>query len=307
MRNAFADEILKLAREDSRIVLLSGDIGNRLFDKFKAEFPDRFYNCGVAEANMVSMAAGLASCGLRPVCYTITPFVTTRCLEQIKVDVCYHQMPVVIIGTGSGLSYASLGSTHHSFEDMAIMRVLPEMDVLAPADAVELRSALRAAFGRNGPVYLRIGKKGEPLLFPEPPPFEIGRWRIFRPGQGICFLACGTTLEAAAGAAAALEAAGRPAQVMSCASVKPLDEEFLKSGASAFDLLVTVEEHSLIGGFGAAVAEFLADSGPARSPRLLRAGIPDHFLHDCGEQEDARLHCGLDASTLARRVTEALA
>ena len=113
MRNAFADEVLKLAREDSRVVILSGDIGNRLFDKFKAEFPDRFYNCGVAEANMISMASGLASCGFRPIAYTITPFVTTRCLEQIKVDVCYHHMPVLIVGTGSGLSYSSLGSTHH--------------------------------------------------------------------------------------------------------------------------------------------------------------------------------------------------
>ena len=302
MRNAFADEILKLARLDERVVVLSGDIGNRLFDTFKAEFPDRFYNCGVAEANMISMAAGLASCGLRPVCYTITPFVTTRCLEQIKVDVCYHRMPVLIVGTGSGLSYASLGSTHHSFEDIAIMRVLPEMSVLAPADANELRSCLRAALASNAPAYIRIGKKGEPVLFAEPPPFEIGRWRLAAAGERVCILACGTSLPAALEAAENLPDI-RP-QVMCCASVKPLDREFL--GTAKFDLFVTVEEHSLIGGFGSAVAEFLADSGLFRTTRLLRAGIPDHFLHDCGEQDHARVLCGLDASSLARRITESL-
>ena len=306
MRNAFASEILKLAREDPRVVVLSGDIGNRLFDTFKSEFPDRFYNCGVAEANMISMAAGLASCGLRPVCYTITPFVTTRCLEQIKVDVCYHRMPVMIVGTGSGLSYASLGSTHHSFEDIAIMRVLPDLSVLAPADANELRSCLRATLASDAPGYIRIGKKGEPVIFPEPPPFEIGQWRVASPGERVCLLACGTSLDAALLAAKALQAGGLRPQVMACASVKPLDEGFLRTAAADFPLLVTVEEHSLVGGFGSAVAEFLSDAGLFRVTSLLRAGIPDHFLHDCGEQDHARKLCGLDAQSLARRITESL-
>jgi len=307
MRNAFADEILRLAREDSRVAVLSGDIGNRLFDKFKAEFPDRFYNCGVAEANMISMAAGMASCGMRPVCYTITPFVTTRCLEQIKVDVCYHGMPVMIVGTGSGLSYSSLGSTHHSFEDMAIMRVLPDMCVLAPADSGELRSCMRAALHRNTPAYIRIGKKGEPVIFAEPPPLEIGRWNIVEPGERICILACGTMLPVAVGAAAGLRAGGLQPQVMRCASVKPLDADFLRSAAADFELIATVEEHSLAGGFGSAVAEFLADAGLPRIPRLARVGIPDHFLHDCGEQEEARFHCGLDAGSIANRILGLLA
>src|SRR5262249_3895225 len=125
MRNAFADEITALADADPRIVLLSGDIGNRLFDKFRERFPQRFYNCGVAEANMIGLAAGLALGGLRPVAYTITPFITTRCLEQIRVDICYHDVPVVIVGVGGGLSYASLGPTHHSCEDIALLRSLP--------------------------------------------------------------------------------------------------------------------------------------------------------------------------------------
>jgi len=306
MRNAFADEILSLARQDPRIIVLSGDIGNRLFDKFKAEFPDRFYNCGIAEANMISMAAGLASCGWRPICYTITPFVTTRCLEQIKIDVCYHGMPVVIVGTGSGLSYASLGATHHSFEDLAIMRVLPGIDVLAPADGSELRACMRAAFSGASPSYIRIGKKGEPSIFGGVEPFEIGRWNVVTPGQHVALLACGTVLAEAIGAAGQLEARGISAEVVSCASVKPLDESALRDIASRFDLVATIEEHSLVGGFGSAVAEFFADSELPRIPRQLRFGIPDHFLHDCGEQDHARSLCGLDAIAIAGRVATTL-
>lgn len=302
MRNAFADEILKLALADERIVVLSGDIGNRLFDKFKAAMPTRFYNCGVAEANMISLAAGLASSGLRPVCYTITPFVTTRCLEQIKLDVCYHNMPVTIVGTGSGLSYAALGSTHHSFEDLAIMRSLPGMNVLAPADAPELRAAMRWAFAQNQPAYLRIGKKGEPVLTEEAA-FTAGRWQRLRAGSSVTLLACGTILGEVLAAADILAKDNIQAAVWNCASVKPLDFDTLSHLESS--PVFSIEEHSVIGGFGSAVAEFL--SGRKNPPRLIRLGIPDEFLHDCGEQEEARLHCGLDAASLARRIAAEIA
>ena len=302
MRNAFADEILKLALADERIVVLSGDIGNRLFDKFKAAMPTRFYNCGVAEANMISLAAGLASSGLRPVCYTITPFVTTRCLEQIKLDVCYHNMPVTIVGTGSGLSYAALGSTHHSFEDLAIMRSLPGMNVLAPADAPELRAAMRWAFAQNQPAYLRIGKKGEPVLTEEAA-FTAGRWECLRTGSSATLLACGTILGEVLAAADILAKDNIQVAVWNCASVKPLDFDAL-SHLVSFPVL-SIEEHSVLGGFGSAVAEFL--SGRKNPPRLIRLGIPDEFLHDCGEQEEARVHCGLDAASLARRIAAEIA
>ena len=302
MRNAFADEILKLALADERIVVLSGDIGNRLFDKFKAAMPTRFYNCGVAEANMISLAAGLASSGLRPVCYTITPFVTTRCLEQIKLDVCYHNMPVTIIGTGSGLSYAALGSTHHSFEDLAIMRSLPSMNVLAPADAPELRAAMRWASAQNQPAYLRIGKKGEPVLTEEAA-FTAGRWRCLRAGSSATLLACGTVLSEVLAAADLLAKDNIQAAVWNCASVKPLDLEALSHLSSS--PVFSIEEHSVLGGFGSAVAEFL--SARKNPPRLIRLGIPDEFLHDCGEQEEARVYCGLDAASLARRIAAEIA
>jgi transketolase len=194
MRNAFADEITQLAAVDKRVVLLSGDIGNKLFDNFKKIDKDRFYNCGVAEANMMGVAAGMALSGLRPIIYTITPFTTTRCFEQIRVDVCYHRAPVIIVGTGSGLSYAELGPTHHSLEDMAILRTLPGMCVLAPCDVFELRAALRVALQQDRPVYIRIGKKGEPNIHPEPPVFAIGKALTLRHGTDVILLGSGTVM-----------------------------------------------------------------------------------------------------------------
>jgi len=301
MRNAFADEILKLALADERIVVLSGDIGNRLFDKFKAAMPQRFLNCGVAEANMISLAAGLASSGLRPVCYTITPFVTTRCLEQIKLDVCYHEMPVTIVGTGSGLSYAALGSTHHSFEDIAIMRCLPGMRVLAPADAPELRSLLKECFAQNSPSYLRIGKKGEPILT-EAVNSISGKWQKLRSGPHATLLSCGTILAEVLDAANRLAEAGIEVSLWNCATVKPLDSDALMSLPTA--PVFTIEEHSILGGFGSAVAEFLSSRPSA--PPLLRLGIPDEFLHDTGEQHESRSHCGIDSTGIVKTVTAAL-
>lgn len=160
MRNTFASEITELARHDEKVVLVSGDIGNKLFDGFKKVAGARFINCGAAEANMIGMAAGMAQCGLRPVVYTINSFLATRCYEQIRVDLCYHKLPVILVGVGAGLSYASLGATHHSLEDLAILRVLPHMKLVCPGDPVEVRLALRAALREDGPVYVRLGKKG---------------------------------------------------------------------------------------------------------------------------------------------------
>ncbi len=197
MRNAFSAEITALAAEDERVILLSGDIGNRLFDDLKARSPNRFINCGVAEANMISMAAGMAMSGLRPFAYTINAFITTRCLEQIRVDVCYHHVPVTIVGVGAGLAYASLGGTHHSCEDISILRVLPHMTVICPGDPVEVRLAMRAALQHDGPVYIRLGKKGEAVVHQQPPPFAIGKGIIVRRGSDVCLLSSGNMLSVA--------------------------------------------------------------------------------------------------------------
>jgi len=301
MRNAFADEIQKIAVTDNRVVLLSGDIGNKLFNKFRDTVPGRFFNCGVAEANMMGVAAGMALSGLRPVAYTITPFVTSRCFEQIKIDVCYHNVPVIIAGVGSGLSYASLGPTHHSFEDIGILRTLPNISIVCPADTMELRCAIRSALKWDGPVYLRLGKKGEPDLHTTIHDFAIGKAIKLRDGKDVCILATGPITAEAIKAAEMLAKDGISAMVTSVHTVKPLDDDYLAGIVKNFPVLATIEEHSLIGGLGSSVAEWIADKG-VKSCRLLRNGIKDEFMHVCGSQDYARKYFGISASDIACRI-----
>ncbi len=208
MRNAFAAELIALAEADDRVVLLSGDIGNRLFDTFKGRFPSRFFNCGVAEANMMTLAAGMAISGLRPFVYTIAPFDTTRCLEQIRIDVCYHRAPVVIVGVGAGLSYAANGATHHSVEDIGFLRMLPEMTVTCPGDELEMRQLMRQLIRLQGPAYLRIGKSGEPVIHADLPDLTLGRGLELRSGTDVCLLATGNIVPNVLEAADLLKDAG---------------------------------------------------------------------------------------------------
>jgi transketolase len=302
MRNAFASEITDLAGRDSRIVVLMADIGNHLFDQYRLRFPDRFYNCGVAEANMIGVAAGLAASGFRPVCYTIAPFATTRCLEQIRVDLCYHGMPVLVVGTGAGLSYASLGATHHSCEDIAMLRVLPGIKVLCPGDAMEVRGCLRAALHERGAVYMRIGKKGEPVVHKAVPAVEIGECLVIKRGTSVGLLSAGNTLPMAIEAAERLELAGFSVEVVSFHTVKPLDHAYLRAGFERFEVVATIEEHSRLGGFGGSVAEWLSDQDP-QPASLLRFGTADEFIHGAADQTYARELNGLTAE----RITDAIA
>lgn len=302
MRNAFADELTKLGDDNPNVVMLSGDIGNRLFDKFKDSHPDRFFNCGVAEANMIGVAAGMAMSGFRPVAYTITPFVTTRCLEQIRVDVCYHEQPVTIVAVGAGLAYAGLGPTHHACEDISFLRSLPNMSVICPGDAWEVRAALRAAMDQDGPVYIRMGKKGEPVVHDAiPADFRIGRALPVKEGNDVVLLSTGNMLPEAIEAAELLKEKGISAAVVSFHTVKPLDDACLEEAFSSYKLVATLEEHSLIGGFGAAVSEWLADKSMP-TDKLLRFATPDDFFRLSGEQEYAREQLGLTAKQISTRI-----
>ena len=305
MRNAFAAAMVDLAASDPRVVLLVGDIGNKLFDPYKARFADRFFNCGVAEANMIGVASGLAMNGYRPVAYTITPFLTMRCIEQIRVDLCYHAQPVTLVGVGSGLSYAGLGPTHHSLEDLACLRSLPGMTVLAPADVTELRLALACVPSHGGPMYMRIGKKGEPAVHTTPPDFAIGRGLVLREGARVAILATGTIVPTALAAAIELEKSGISSTVASFPTVKPLDDALLAKMFERHDVVVTVEEHSIVGGFGSAIAEWVVD-GPPRRARLVRIGTPDRFHDEAGGQGHARKKLGLTAEGIAAKARERL-
>ena len=306
MRDAFAQEMTRLAAERTNVTLLSGDIGNRMFDRYKQVAPERFFNCGIAEANMMSVAAGMALSGLRPVIYTIAPFTTTRCLEQIRVGVAYHQAPVVIVGTGSGLSYAELGPTHHSLEDMAILRTLPGLNVVAPADSAELEAQLREALDAPRPTYMRIGKKGEPPLHGESAQLGIGKANLLREGSDLLVLGVGPILGEALQAAEAVAAEGFSVAVVSLGGVKPLDSAFLEAMAERYPRWLSLEEHGITGGMGSALLEWLAErEGPAI--RLKRLGVPDAFLHELGNQRYTHQQLGLDSAGLVQTFRQVIA
>ena len=246
----------------------------------------------------------MALSGLRPVTYTITPFTTTRCFEQIRVDVCYHKAPVIIVGTGAGLSYAELGPTHHSLEDLAILRTLPGMSVLAPCDVTELRLALHAALRQDGPVYIRIGKKGEPIIHAQTPNFRIGEAIVVREGGDVALLGAGTIMSEVLKAADTLKEHGVSAEVVSFHSIKPLDTAYLARAAEKFKLIATIEEHGLIGGLSSAVSEWKCATN--EQIQQIGFGTPDEFMHEVGSQEYARSKYGLVSGNIVARVLAGL-
>ena len=301
MRNAFANAMTALSKERSDVCLLSGDIGNRMFDHFKENAASRFINCGIAEANMMSMAAGMALSGLRPVVYTIAPFTTTRCLEQIRTGVAYHEASVVIVGTGSGLSYAELGSTHHSLEDIAVLRSIPNLQICAPVDSIELVTQLREAIQTGKPTYIRIGKKGEPDLLSGCLHVGIGRANIITPGEDFILLGIGPIINEALRAREILKTHGINLCIASMSSIKPLDEPFLKSVASDYKHWISLEEHHKSGGLGSALLEWISDNHKS-SINLTRLGVEDHFIHMLGGQSYARMHERIDTKSIVDTV-----
>ncbi len=302
MRDNFSSELTDLAGSDPRIVLLMADIGNHMFDHFKEIYPTRFFNCGIAESNMISVAAGLAMSGLRPFVYTFAAFDVGRPFEQIRVDLAFQNLPVVIIGLGGGLTYSPLGPTHYICEDLAITRALPNMTVICPADPTETRAAIRASLQREGPVYIRIGKKNEPVIHKHPLDFVIGKGIILEEGTDICILGTGTLMSNVLAAAHLIRDSGLKTRIVSFHTLKPLDTELLETVFSDYSLVVTVEEHSLIGGFGAAVAEWMSDQSIPKKGHLLRIGIPDEFLHYAIHQKSAREAYGLSPEKLAETI-----
>ena len=302
MRNKFAKVMTDLARERNDVCLLSGDIGNRMFDRFKEIAPKRFLNCGIAEANMMSMAAGMALSGLKPVVYTITPFTTTRCLEQIRTGVAYHEASVVIVGTGSGLSYSELGATHHSLEDIAILRSIPNLQVCAPADSLELEAQLREAINGNKPTYIRIGKKGEPDLLSDHKLLGIGKANLLIEGKKILLIGVGPILAEAIEASKILKKEGISLGVASMSTIKPLDHKFLQECVNKnYSHLISLEEHHKTGGLGTAVLEWINEHN-INGIKLMRLGVDDHFIHKLGDQSYVRKWEEINSEAIANKV-----
>jgi transketolase len=284
MRSAFFQTLLDLAGRDERIHLVVGDLGFGVVEPFIERFPARFLNAGVAEQNMTGIAAGLALCGKTVFTYSIANFPTLRCLEQIRNDVCYHNANVKVVAVGGGFAYGALGMTHHATEDLAIMRALPRMTVIAPGDPLEAERATDAIARIPGPCYLRLGRAGEPRVHEGSITFRIGQAIMLRDGRDTTLIATGGMLRTALRAADRLAAEGFSARVLSMHTLKPLDEEAVLAAARETGAIVTLEEHSILGGLGGAVAEVLAESG-AEGVLFKRIGLPPVFSSDVGSQE----------------------
>jgi transketolase len=295
-RVAFADELAALARADARIVAVCNDsVGSSNLGAFRKEFPDRLINVGIAEQNMVGVAAGLANAGFRPFVCAASPFLTGRATEQIKADVVYSNFPVVLCGMSPGVAYGELGPTHHSIEDLAWMRAIDDLPVIVPADPDETRAAMRWAVAAGKPCFMRIGRTKVPAVSPEGVVFEPGRAMTLRQGTDITIVAVGTMVARALEAAAILSEGGIEARVINAASVKPLDEAAILAAARETRGIVTVEEAIVYGGLGSAVAELTAQKHPAHLRIMGLTGFAP-----TGSSQALFEHFGLTGPQIAR-------
>ncbi|MFC1903324.1 transketolase family protein [Chloroflexota bacterium] len=305
MRAAFIRTLINLARTDQRVFLVVGDVGYSLVEPFAQEFPDRFLNAGIAEQNMIGIATGLALSGKTVFAYSLANFPTLRCLEQVRNDACYHNVKVKIVSAGGGLAYGALSVTHHVTEDLAIMRALPNMTVVAPGDPVEAALATQAITQRPGPCYLRLARTGDPVIHQVAPDFQIGRALKMQDGNGITLIATGGILYNTMKAAEELAHQGIQARVLSMHTVKPLDTDAVLTASQETGAVMTIEEHNVIGGLGSAVAEVLAESGNSRIP-FRRLGINDSFCSRAGSQKYLWEVHGLSIQNIVRQAIQML-
>lgn len=283
MRTKFISTLTQLAEENDRIYLLVGDLGYSVVENFKAKFPTRFFNIGVAEQNMMGVAAGLALSGKIVFTYSFGNFTTFRCLEQIRNDICYHNANVKIIGIGTGFSYGTLGMTHHGTEDLAVMSVLPNITIISPCDPVEMDLAIKACVLWTGPCYIRIRRTGEPIIHLKTPDFKIGKGIIVQEGQDITLIATGWIINNVMKAAKMLASDNIHARIISMHTVKPLDETLILDSARKTRGIITVEDQN-VAGLGSAVGRTLASSQENTVP-FAAMGLTGNYSYDVGSEE----------------------
>ena len=261
MRTAYLDTLYELAQNDKNVYALISDNGAIVYDKYRKDFSDQYLNLGISEANMIGMAAGMASCGKIPFTYTIGAFLAYRAFEFIRNDVCLQNQNVKIVGTGAGEVYSALGPPHHSTEDLGVLRVLPNLVVLCPASPLEVKKATIAAYDHMGPVYLRIGTNKEPEIYTCDYSFEIGKGVVMRNGNDITLIGTGSILKDILDVAEILLETGIHARVINIHTIKPIDRDIVLKAINETGKIVTIEDHNIIGGLGSAVAEVIAESG----------------------------------------------
>lgn len=299
MRKTSLDAVFDLSKTDNRVVFIGSDLGVGVLDEMKQTMPDRFIMEGVAEQHIIGMAAGMAMEGFTPFVNTIASFITRRCYEQIAIDLCLHNLPVRLIGNGGGAVYAPLGPTHLAFEDIAILRSLPNMTILAPCDANEMRHLIPLTRHCDGPIYIRLAKGGDKIISEGYDKFQIGKAVLLREPKNCLFISTGVMTQKCLEACDILSKMDIQSGVLHMHTVKPLDCESISNLIENVDAIVTVEEHSRVNGMGTAVIEYLNDHHPDQVEKVYRVGLPDHFADQYGSQETLLHHLGLTSQSIA--------
>ena len=301
MRDAFSSALVSLAKDDPNVLLITGDHGYALFDEFRRICPAQYINAGIAEQNMVGLAAGLARTGFRPIVYGLSAFIPVRVLEQIKLDVAHDHLPVIFIGDGAGFVYSHLGTSHQSTEDIACTRAVPGLQVYSPADAYEMALCMKAAYDARSAIYLRMGKSDRGGIHETIPNARVGELLCVRPGSdGLIFIATGSMAQTALTIAGS---AYPQASVWTAPFIKPIDEAQLARICRGSRAVVTLEEHSVYGGLGSLVAEVATAHAPVR---ILRVGVKDRFSEHCGTYDYLLREHGLDRMAIEQQVSEFL-
>lgn len=285
-------------------MVLNGDLGYAVLENFIEKLSGQYFNCGVAEQNMTGVAAGLAIEGMIPVIYSAIPFVTMRNFEQIRNDICYQHLNVKIVGVGAGFYYGPYGHTHHAVEDISILRVLPEITIIAPGDITETRLATLTLIKHKGPCYLRLGRADKLSVYNKDPNFQIGKGIIVKSGKDVTIFASSTMLYNGAKVSESLEDRHISTRLVSMPTIKPLDEELIRRCVRETKAIFTLEEHSIIGGLGSAVAEVIAEYG--QPVVFKRIGVPDRFTQVIGRQEFMRHANGLEVRQIVRMILKTI-
>jgi len=298
MRNAFSQAMYNLAKENKNILALIGDAGSGVFDAIENEYPNQFINFGIAEANMITVAAGLSSSGFIPFTYAIAPHITLRPYEQIRNDVCFNNKNVKIVSIGAGLHYSNQGPTHHLIEDFAVLKVLPNITIFSPSSPKEASWMTLEASKINGPVYIRIGRATDTKLDYD---LKIGKGVELKSGKDATIIATGATVIDAYDAANELEKQGISVRVVNIHTIKPIDEKIILKAANETGSIITVEEHHIEGGIGDSVARIILENCD-KSIKFKRLGIKDVFCSYCGSYQEIKKHYGYSKDDIIREI-----
>lgn len=301
MRTAYLDTLYELAQKDKRVYALISDNGAIVYDRYRRDLPDQYLNLGISEANMIGMAAGMASCGKIPFAYTIGAFLAYRAFEFIRNDVCLQNQNVKIVGTGAGQVYSALGPTHHSTEDLGGLRALPNLTIICPASPLEVRKATVAAYEHEGPVYLRLGTNREPEIYDKNYEFQIGKAVTLREGKDVTLIGTGSILKDVLDVADQLESEGISVRVIDMHTIKPVDRDIIIKAVDETGRIMTVEDHNVTGGLGSAVAEVIVEYG--KGVRFRRLGLGG-FSEGYGTYAQVKEQNGIGIMSLCNAMRE---